>query len=225
MSKLQLFEKYRPKTWAEVVGQTKVLNRLETERKHRGTLGGQAYSIYGRPGTGKTSISRLIALEVAGNDLGIDEKVPKTADDAWFDWTEKCYRYRPIGADGWAFIINEIHRLAPSQIERLLDLLEPRGGLPEYVVWIFTTTVVGQEKLFDAKDDASTLGSRTVQLTLSQREWARACAEKLHAVATAEGLNGQPLERYVRLVNECGGNMRDCYQYIGSGKMLEGSDK
>ena len=58
-----LTEQYRPKSWAEVVGQEKVVNRLLALRK-RG-LAGRAYWLSGQSGTGKTTIARLIAADVA----------------------------------------------------------------------------------------------------------------------------------------------------------------
>src|SRR5205823_8481881 len=60
-----LAERYRPRTWGEVVGQEKVVGRLATLAK-RGTLAGRAFWLSGKSGTGKTTIARLIAAEVAG---------------------------------------------------------------------------------------------------------------------------------------------------------------
>ena len=59
-----LTEQYRPTTWAEVVGQDKVVQRVQTLAQ-RG-LAGRAYWLSGQSGTGKTTIARLIAAEVAG---------------------------------------------------------------------------------------------------------------------------------------------------------------
>ena len=60
---MQLTELYRPRTWSDVVGQDEVLATIATLRK-RG-LGGRAYVLTGKSGTGKTTIGRLIASEVA----------------------------------------------------------------------------------------------------------------------------------------------------------------
>ena len=59
----QLHEQYRPQAWSEVVGQDKALAKIGRLRK-RG-LAGRAYWISGQSGTGKTTIARLIASEVA----------------------------------------------------------------------------------------------------------------------------------------------------------------
>ena len=46
-----LFEKYRPRTWADVIGQEKIGRRIDVLRR-RG-LGGRAYWITGASGTGR----------------------------------------------------------------------------------------------------------------------------------------------------------------------------
>src|SRR5262245_8432250 len=67
---MQLTEQYRPKSWDEVAGQDKVIGRIRALAK-RG-LAGRAYWLSGASGTGKTTIARLIAAEVAG-EWDIDE--------------------------------------------------------------------------------------------------------------------------------------------------------
>ena len=57
-----LSEHYRPKTCAEVIGQEKAINKLQMLEK-KGHLGGRAYWISGKSGTGKTTIARLLAAE------------------------------------------------------------------------------------------------------------------------------------------------------------------
>lgn len=59
-----LTEQYHPKTWADVVGQDKVVQRIRALAK-RG-LTGRAYWLSGQSGTGKTTIAQLIAAEIAG---------------------------------------------------------------------------------------------------------------------------------------------------------------
>jgi DNA polymerase III gamma/tau subunit len=60
---MQLTEQYRPQTWGDVVGQDRAVSRLRALAQ-RG-LGGRAYWISGQSGTGKTTIARLIAAELA----------------------------------------------------------------------------------------------------------------------------------------------------------------
>src|SRR5438445_10429044 len=65
-----LAEECRPGTWADVVGQDKAVSRIRALAK-RG-LAGRAYWLSGQSGTGKTTIARLIAGEVAG-DWDVEE--------------------------------------------------------------------------------------------------------------------------------------------------------
>jgi DNA polymerase-3 subunit gamma/tau len=60
---MQLTEKYRPSSWGEVVGLDKIVARVR-QLSQRG-LAGRAYWISGQSGTGKTTIARLIAQDVA----------------------------------------------------------------------------------------------------------------------------------------------------------------
>ena len=58
-----LFERYRPRTWGEVVGQDKLIAKVNALRP-RG-LGGRAWWIAGPSGAGKTTCARILAREVA----------------------------------------------------------------------------------------------------------------------------------------------------------------
>jgi replication factor C subunit 2/4 len=57
-------EKYRPSKWSDVIGQDKVIGRIQALAQ-RGSLSGRAYWLSGQSGTGKTTIARLIAQDVA----------------------------------------------------------------------------------------------------------------------------------------------------------------
>ncbi len=67
---MTLTEQYRPKTWADVVGQDKAIARIQALAK-RG-LAGRAFWIAGASGTGKTTIARILAREVA-DDWYVEE--------------------------------------------------------------------------------------------------------------------------------------------------------
>ena len=60
-----LHEQYRPTTWDDVAGQDKAIAKVRIVAR-RG-LGGRAFWIAGQSGTGKSSIARLIASELASN--------------------------------------------------------------------------------------------------------------------------------------------------------------
>lgn len=82
---LSLYEQYRPTTWADVVGQPKVVARIQLMAK-RG-LTGRAFWLTGASGTGKSTIARLIAAELGGAILLECLGMPTDAD------LGGCYRY------------------------------------------------------------------------------------------------------------------------------------
>jgi DNA polymerase III gamma/tau subunit len=213
---MSLAEKYRPTEWAEVVGQDKVVSRLLALRD-RGTLAGRAYWLSGQSGTGKTTIARLIAAEVA------DEYCTEELDAAALSVSDLVALEREWGQYGFgtktgrAYLINEAHALRKPAIRQLLVMLE---RIPAHVAIVFTTTNEGQKTMFEDYDDANPLLSRCLRFDLARRDLSTAFAERLRQVAQNEGMDGKPLSDYVRIIKEERNNLRAGFMRVESGEFL-----
>lgn len=159
-----LARKYRPTTFADLVGQEAVVRTL-TNAIGSGRLA-QAYMLTGVRGTGKTTTARLIAraLNCIGPDgksgataspCGVCEHCRSIAEDRHVDVLEMDaasrtgvddirelldgVRYRPTSARTKIYIIDEVHMLSNQAFNALLKTLEEP---PEHVKFIFATTEI-----------------------------------------------------------------------------------
>ncbi|MCO6045940.1 AAA family ATPase [Aeoliella sp. ICT_H6.2] len=211
-----LFERYRPTRWEDLVGQAKIVRRIG-RLQERGGLAGRAYWISGQSGTGKTTVARLIAQEVADplNVEEVDATGLSAAAIRSLEQESQLYGMGPLS--GRCYLVNEAHGLNRAAVRQLLTTLE---RIPGHVVWAFTTTNDGQEGLFEELDDAHPLLSRCIELPLARRGLAEAFAERAREIAIREDLDGRPPAAYLELVRQKRNNLRAVLQEIEAGAML-----
>jgi DNA polymerase-3 subunit gamma/tau len=215
---LALYRKYRPKNFAELIGQehiTEPLSQaLRTGRLHH------AYLFSGPRGCGKTSSARILARSLncekgptpdpcgecescraLSNDgpgsidvIEIDAASHGGVDDAR-DLRERAF-FTPIAGRFKIYIIDEAHMVSSAGFNALLKLVEEP---PEYVKFVFATTE--PEKVLP------TIKSRThhYPFRLYPPSVVRPYLERLCA---AEGVTVEPAV-FPLVVRAGGGSMRD----------------
>src|SRR5690349_23756816 len=191
-----LARKWRPRAFAELVGQEHVVRALENalaqQRLHH------AYLFTGTRGVGKTTLARIVAKALncetgvteapcgqcsacseidAGRfvDLLELDAASNTQVDSMRELLEGAL-YAPTAARYKVYIIDEVHMLSRSAFNAMLKTLEEP---PEHVKFVLATT--------DPQKVPVTVLSRCLQFNLKQIPHAQIQA-RLEQILTAEGL-------------------------------------
>lgn len=135
-----LIVRYRPQSFADVVGQDAVVRSLQGICKRKDA---QVFLFAGPAGTGKTSLSRIVCKALGVEDsamMEIDAASKNGIDD--MRQLQEIIQYRPFSGSGKrAVILDEAHAVSKQGFDSLLKILEEP---PEHVVWCFCTTNVAK---------------------------------------------------------------------------------
>jgi DNA polymerase-3 subunit gamma/tau len=216
MSYLVLARKWRPKDFADTVGQEHVLqaliNALDSGRLHH------AYLFTGTRGVGKTTIARILAKAlncdkgVTSTPCGecsacneIDEgrfvdlievdAASKTKVDDTRDMLDNV-QYAPARGRYKVYLIDEVHMLSKSSFNALLKTLEEP---PPHVKFLLATT--------DPQKLPVTVLSRCLQFNL-KRMTPRLISDRLSHICEAESIEADPIA-LATIARAADGSMRD----------------
>ncbi len=135
-TEVALYRKYRPQSFAEIIGQEQVTAVLQKTVAAKNPS--HSYLFAGSRGTGKTSIARIFAaaLGVSGNDTyEMDAASNRGIDDI------KAIRdgvsVSPLESPWKVYIVDEAHMLTKEAWNALLKTLEEP---PAHVIFILATT-------------------------------------------------------------------------------------
>jgi DNA polymerase-3 subunit gamma/tau len=221
MSYLVLARKYRPRNFAEMVGQEHVVralsNALTSQRLHH------AYLFTGTRGVGKTTVSRILAksLNCQGLDglggitatpCGVCQACTDIDSGRFVDYTEldaasnrgvdevqsllEQAVYKPVQGRFKVFMIDEVHMLTNTAFNAMLKTLEEP---PEYLKFVLATT--------DPQKVPVTVLSRCLQFNLRPMA-PETIREHLHKVLQAENVQAD-LQSLRLLARAARGSMRD----------------
>lgn len=134
---MSLYQKYRPSQWAEVKGNTEVVETLVSMIGNRETCP-HAFLLHGPTGCGKTTLGRIIAGELGCR--GSDFVEVDSADFRGIDTVRDIRRnaqYSAMEGECRVWLIDEVHKMTNDAQNALLKILE---DTPEHVYFILATT-------------------------------------------------------------------------------------
>jgi len=216
MSYVVLARKWRPKRFAEMVGQDHVLralgNALDSGKVHH------AFLFTGTRGVGKTTVARILAKSlnceagVSANPCGVCAACREIDEGRFVDLIEvdaasrtkvddtrellDNVQYAPTRGRYKVYLIDEVHMLSNHSFNALLNTLEEP---PPHVKFLLATT--------DPQKLPMTVLSRCLQFSL-KRLSANLIGERLKFIASEEKLAFEPAA-IALLARAAEGSMRD----------------
>lgn len=216
-----LYRKYRPKTFEDVVGQEHITSVLLNEIKENKVA--HAYLFTGSRGTGKTTLSKILAKAVNclnphnGSPCGECEICKSIDEGNQFDVVEmdaasnnrvddvRILRqeavYAPAQCKYRVYIIDEAHMLTVSAFNALLKIMEEP---PEHVIFILATT--------EAHKIPATILSRCQAFEFKRFSTAD-ISKRLNYISKQEGFNLEP-DAAILIAKLAKGGMRDAVSIL-----------
>ena len=202
---MALYQKHRPNTFEDVVGNQETISTLSTMVRDKETCP-HAFLLTGPTGCGKTTIGRIIVQE-----LGCSEHDYKEVDSADFRGIDtirdirKQSRFRPMAGEVKVWLIDECHKMTGDAQNALLKILE---DTPKHVFFILATT--DPQKLIPTiKGRCSTFAVKPLGEKEMKRLLRRVAKEEVATDST-----GLTKEIYEQIVMDSLGHPRNALQIL-----------
>jgi len=207
---MNLYNKYRPQNFEEMVGNKIVIESLKSviKRKDRPHV----YLFSGDRGCGKTTLARICAKEIGASDYGITEI--NTSNNRGIDTARKIIddmKFLPVDGLPRVFIIDEVHKTTNDWQN---SMLKPLEDVNEFSYFFLCTT--NPEKLIKP------LKSRCMEFKVKPLK-EKEIVYLLKSVAKKENII-KSKEVYLTIAEKSRGNPREALILLEKVKDLDNED-